>query len=202
MKFSLNSPKHWAVLILLVLILGVSAFLAIVFVQLVIYKIETGNFLVYSYGGEKLDLLNPHLIDFLFSYKRGFFVYTPLAFLALLGSWFWWKSNRFVFFTWAGFLFLVIYVLSSWWMWFYGGSYSSRVMVEYLTFFFIPLALWLSKTKHFKRLRMLIIILILVNMIQIYQYQYGYIHWSEMNKERYWNNFLRIDKVINHQRDW
>ena len=186
----------------MVLILGVSAFLAIVFVQLVIYKIETGNFLVYSYGGEKLDLLNPHLIDFLFSYKKGFFVYTPLAFLALLGSWFWWKSNRFVFFTWAGFLFLVIYVLSSWWMWFYGGSYSSRVMVEYLTFFFIPLALWLSKTKQFKQLRMLIIILILVNMIQIYQYQYGYIHWSEMNKERYWNNFLRIDKVIKHQRDW
>ena len=181
---------------------AILAFLAMVSVQLFIYKVETGSFLVYSYGGEKLDLLKPHLIDFLFSYKKGFFVYTPLAFLALFGSAFWWKKNRFAFFTWAGFLLTVVYVLSSWWMWFYGGSFSSRVMVEYLTFFFIPLALWLSNTKYLKQLKMVIIILILVNMMQTYQYQYGYIHWSDMNKERYWNNFLRIDKVIKHQRDW
>ena len=137
----------------MVLISGILLFLATVFIQLLIYKIQTGNFLVYAYGGEKLNLLKPHLIDFLFSYKKGFFVYSPLAFLALLGSAGLWKINRFAFVAWAGFLFLVIYVLSSWWMWFYGGSFSSRVMVEYLTFFFIPLALWLSQTKYLKLLK-------------------------------------------------
>ncbi len=186
----------------MILTSGILFYLAIVFVQLLVYKIETGNFIVYAYGGEKLNLLKPHLIDFLFSYRKGFFVYTPVAFLALFGSASLWKTDRFTFITWAGFLFLVIYVLSSWWMWFYGGSFSSRVMVEYLTFFFIPLAWWLSQTKYVKQLKILIIVLILVNMIQTYQYQYGYIHWSAMNKERYWNNFLRIDKVIKHQRDW
>ena len=184
------------------LLIGVLIFLIVVFIQLLIYKIETGNFIVYSYGEEGINFLHPHIVDFLVSYKKGFFVYTPIAFFSLFGAGYLWKRSRFEFFSWALFLLLVVYVLSSWWMWFYGGSFSSRVMVEYLTFFFIPLALWLSKTKYLKWLKMFIVVLMIVNLIQIYQYQYGYIHWSDMNKERYWNNFLRIDKVMKHQRDW
>lgn len=185
-----------------VLMVGIFLFFIMVSIQLIIYKIETGNFIVYSYGKEGLNLLKPHFINFLFSYRKGFFVYTPMAFLSLFGAGYLLKVNKYIFFSWAGFLLIVIYVISSWWMWYYGGSFSSRVMVEYLTFFFIPLALWLSNTKYKKLLKLAMVILILVNLIQTYQYQGGYIHWSEMNKERYWNNFLRLDKAINHQRDW
>ncbi len=185
-----------------VLMVGVFLFFIMVSIQLIIYKIETGNFIVYSYGEEGLNLLKPHFIDFLFSYRKGFFVYTPMAFLSLFGAGYLLKVNKYILFSWTAFLLIVVYVISSWWMWYYGGSFSSRVMVEYLSFFFIPLALWLSNTKHKKLLKSAMVMLILVNMIQTYQYQGGYIHWSEMNKERYWNNFLRLDKAINHQRDW
>jgi hypothetical protein len=107
--------------------------------QLTVYKLQTGSFFVYSYGNEGFDFSNPHFSDFLFSYKKGFFLYTPLCMVALAGIIPMFK-RKFEFFGMAFFLALVIYVLSSWWMWYYGGSFSSRVMVEYLPFFFILLA--------------------------------------------------------------
>jgi hypothetical protein len=39
-------------------------------------------------------------------------------------------------------------------------------------------------------------LLMFVCQIQTYQYRYGEIHWSEMTKDRYWNVFLRIDRLL------
>jgi hypothetical protein len=76
-------------------------------------------------------------------------------------------------------------------------------MVEYLTYFMIPLAILLEKTRYPKLIRVLTVLLVLVCLIQTIQYRNGYIHWSDMNKERYWDNFLRIDKVINRaEKEW
>jgi len=43
-----------------------------------------------------------------------------------------------------------------------------------------------------------IILLIAVCQIQTYQYRYYFIHWEKMDKEHYWNVFLRID-LLNKQ---
>ncbi|MCK4637992.1 MAG: hypothetical protein KAT33_01090, partial [Bacteroidales bacterium] len=42
----------------------------------------------------------------------------------------------------------------------------------------------------------LIIILILFCQIQTYQYRYAHIHWSEMDKEKYWKIFPGSKKSI------
>lgn len=186
----------------LILSLGVLITTIIVCIQPIIYMIQTGSFFVYSYGNESLDLLDPNMIKFMFSYKKGFFVYTPILVISIIGSFFLYKRNKFTFYSYSLFLILVIYVLSSWWNWWYGGSFSSRVMIEYYTFFAIPLALVLSKSKLKKTFLTISIILLLITQVQMYQYIYGYIHWSDMNKERYWNNFLRVDKIINKEKDW
>ena len=171
--------------------------------QLIIYKIQTGNFLVYSYGKESLDFSNPQMWKFLFSYRKGFFVYTAVFFLSMLGSWYFLKKNFFQFFWWFAFLTVVVFVLSSWWQWYYGGSFGSRVMIEYYVFFAIPLALLLQKNRYRKAIAVVVVLLIFVCQFQTYQYRYGYLHWSEMNKERYWDNFLRIDKVLNDdEKEW
>ena len=188
---------------LLPLMAAVVIFIAIAGIQFIIYKIQTGSFWVYSYGKEGFDFSNPHIISFLFSYRKGYFVYTPLAFLSLFGFWFLFRENRFRFYSLLIFLLLVVYVLSSWWMWFYGGSFSQRVMIEYWIFPAILLALLLQKSKFRKWLTALVFLLIIVCQIQTWQYRTGYIHWSEMNKERYWDNFLRIDKVIRREeKEW
>jgi hypothetical protein len=138
----------------------------------------------------------------MFSYRKGFFVYTPLLFVAIFGFIYLYK-DKYRFYTLLFFLIIVIYVLSSWWMWYYGGSFSQRVMIEYYIYFFILFALLLQKSKLRKFLFTLTFLLIVVCQIQTYQYAKGYLHWSDMNKEWYWKNFLRIDKVIRgEKKDW
>ena len=181
------------------LLLASLAFLVIVFIQLFIYKISTGKFIVYAYGEEGFDFSSPHFFDILFSYKKGLFLYTPLFLVSLVGTGFLWKTNKFEFSTLMGFLILITYVFSSWWMWYYGGSFSSRVYVEYIPLFMISMAIGLKsiKTKPLKSIYISIILsLIVLCQIQTYQYRYYQIHWSDMTKEKYWDVFLRIDRLM------
>lgn len=185
------------------LLLGIVLFAGIVFFQLIIYKIQTGDFIVYSYAGEGFDFLHPNIGKFILSYRKGLLVYTPLFWLALPGMFFIYKESRFSFFSLLLFLLIVIYVLSSWWMWYYGGSFGSRAFIEYYVFLFIPLGLALQQAKLKRYLVILTFLLIIVCQVQTFQYQYGYIHYYKMNRELYWKNFLRIDKVIKRApKDW
>ena len=178
---------------------GVCLFFAVVSIQLIVYKISTGSFFIYSYGEEGFDLFSTHFVDILFSYKKGLFVYTPLLFLSLFGGYSLWRSSRYKFFSWFGFFFIMTYVLSSWWMWYYGGSFSSRVYVEYIPLFMILLAISVDsiRSKILGRSYVLLIaLLIIICQIQTYQYRYYHIHWSDMTKAKYWSVFLRIDELI------
>ncbi len=173
-------------------------FIALISIQLIIYKLSTGNFIVYSYKQEGFNFLKPEIINFLFSYRKGMFVYTPLLFLSLTGFIFLYRSNRYQAFTLLSFIIILVYVFSSWHMWFYGGSFSQRVMIEFYAFFAILLATAIQQIKNItlkKIFLSLVILLIIVSQIQTYQYRRMQIHWSDMNKEKYWEVFMRIDKL-------
>lgn len=171
-------------------------FLGIVSIQLIIYKIQTGDFFIYSYAEEGFNFSDPHILDILFSYKKGLFLYTPLAFISLFGLYYLFKNNRYQFWSFTIFFFVLTYFLSSWWNWWYGGSFSSRVYVEYFPILFIPLGLFLKKIKQKAVLWSVIIGLMIVCQIQVYQFRYYISHYENMTKEKYWDNFLRIDKLI------
>ncbi len=174
--------------------------LIIPFIQLVFYKFSTGSFFVYSYTGEGFNFLNPHVFDILFSYKKGLFLYTPLLFISLGGGYFLWKKNKFEFYSLFAFLFLITFILSSWSNWWYGGSFSSRAYLEYIPLFAILLGIALQNIKKqiLRRTYIgLVFLLVIVCQIQTYQYRYYQIHWEDMNKETYWEVFLRVDKVLN-----
>ncbi len=159
-----------------------------------IYFLQTGNFWVYSYGDEGFDFLRPVFLAFLFSYKKGMFLYTPVFVLCFFGLVFFWRENRFRFWSWLVFFFSLVWVLSSWWCWWYGGSFSSRVMVEFLPMIILPLALWLqsisSKVKRSGLIALLFVLTVFCQ-FQTYQYRFYLIHWEEMNKEMYWEVFLQ-----------
>jgi hypothetical protein len=180
------------------LLLALAVFLLIVSVQLVIYKISSGSFIVDSYAQWGFNFLDPQISNFLFSYRKGMFLYTPMLFLSLAGLIFLFQTSRFQFYTLLGFLFIVIYVFSSWFMWYYGGSFSQRVMIEFYPFFAIMLATSIHEIKNRTREKIflsLIVILLLFCQIQTYQYRRMQIHWSDMNKEKYWDVFMRIDRL-------
>lgn len=175
--------------------------LAIYSIQLIVYKLQTGSFFVYSYGEEGFNFGAPEIVNFLFSYRKGFFVYTPLCLLALAGFAFM-GGHQYRILSLLSFLILVVYVLSSWWMWYYGGSFSSRVMVDYLPFFAVLLGLLFHgiAQHRFKGVfYACAVALVLLNQVQTLQYRYYIIHWSEMDKELYWSTFLDLKPVLNRR---
>jgi hypothetical protein len=171
-------------------------------IQLVIYKIQTDHFLIYSYNEEGFNFLSPHISDFLFSYRKGLFVYTPVFFISFAGAYFLYKENRVRFLFLTGFLVILVYVFSSWWLWYYGGSFSQRVMIDYFVIPAMLIGYFLFNVKSIRIKRIyigILTILLLVNIIQSEQYRIAHIEWSEMNKEKYWKVFLRVDKLIKRE---
>ena len=165
---------------------------------MIYYKLATGNLFIYSYLGEGFNFLNPHIFEILFSFKKGLFLYTPLYLLAFTGCIYLWKSKRFMFWSWLVFFFLITYVFSSWSNWWYGGSFSSRVYVEFVPMFMMLLAFALQHSKNKVRQKLLlgaVFILIVVCQIQTFQYRYNQIHWSDMDRTKYFEVFMRIDKL-------
>jgi hypothetical protein len=182
-----------------VLFMSSCIFISFISIQFIIYKLSTGSFFVYSYLDEGFDFLNPNIINILFSYKKGLFLYTPILLLSISGIYFIFKNSTFEFISIFSFLFLITYVFSCWWMWYYGGSFSSRVFVEYISLFMIMLAIALERIKaRFIKTGFIIALLglTMVCQVQTYQYRYYQIHWSDMNKEKYWSVFLRLDQIV------
>lgn len=179
------------------LLFGLLLFFSVIFVQFFLWYSQTGDFLVYSYQGEKFDFSNPAFIDILFSYRKGLFVYSPVLFLSLLGIVFFiFDKNYFSFFTWIVFFVLLTYVLSSWWAWYYGCSYGMRAYVDFYSIFCIPMGILIGRFHSYKKVLILLFFssTIFVNVIQTYQYKEFILHWQDMNKEKYWNVFLKTDE--------
>lgn len=181
-----------------ILLSSLIIFCAVIFIQLLYYYLQSGKWFVYPYGGEKMDLTNPHLKYFLFSYKKGLFVWVPLSFIALTGFIFLYRQNRFRFFSLLIFLLFVSYILSSWWNWWYGGSFGSRPMIEFLFVFAFLLCNVLENIRSWRKKIFVTLCLMcfVLCQVQTYQYRYQIIHWSEMDKESYWKVFMRVDQIF------
>jgi hypothetical protein len=177
-------------------------FLSIISFQLIIYKFETGRFLIDTYPNEHFNLLQPHFIRFLFSYKKGLFLYSPILLFTILGLFYLCKKNIYQFYIASFFLFITFYILSSWWNWWYGWSYGCRPFTDFLAIFAILLAIGIESIKKYIikiLLCVVFIVLIFVNQIQTYQYRHLIIHGEKMDREHYWRCFLRIDQLINNK---
>ena len=179
-------------------LLGVVSCISVAFIQPMIWFIQTGQLYVKPYQDETFNFAEPHFIDFLFSFQKGFFIYAPV-FLALvvfgiIGFIFkkdFWKIGTFILF-----FCLLVYVLSSWWMWFYGHTYGSRVMIDYYSVIILfGSSFFILKSNFFKVLfSMILLTFSYISIIQTYQYQNYILHWSLMNYERYWQTFLKTDE--------
>ena len=170
----------------------------IVSIQLYFWFQQTGEFIVFSYQGESFNFLDPAFIDILFSYKKGLFVYTPVFFVAMFALFFYIKRKQiYLFVSWLSFFLLLTYVLSSWWCWYYGCSYGLRAYIDFYAIFCILLATILDSQK--KLLKWFIVIVLLVtipiNMIQTLQYKRNILHWTSMDKKKYWFVFLKTSRA-------
>lgn len=99
--------------------------------QMYYWYIKTGSILYDSYKnpGVGLDLLSPHILDVLFSFRKGWLVYTPVMVLGLAGLILLFRTQKHI--SWSlGIYFLVsFYIICSWSEWWYGAAFSCRPVI-------------------------------------------------------------------------
>ncbi len=197
-KIRLFLKKYY--LVLLITILTLVVWLP----QLLYWKTVSGQYFYYSYGKEDGSFFwnNPHIIDVLFGFRKGWLIYNPIMWLSMIGIVILWKTGKMFLSAIVIFFIINLYIISSWWCWWYGGGYSIRALIDSYPIMTIPLAAfltWMFKQK--KQLKMpLIIILFLLFLKGSFsnvQYYYGSIHWDSMTKEAYFDSFWRLRKSEN-----
>jgi hypothetical protein len=158
--------------------------------QLIYWKITSGSFLYDT--GSKWYFLNPYF-RVLFGFEKGWFVYTPITILFILGMFFMkdfpFRKSVIVF------CILNLWIITAWADWHYGASYSCRALVQSYPVFAMPLAILINKivvTRWKSMFFALCLYLILVNLFQVYQYNAGIIRFDENSFEYYKSIYLNF----------
>jgi hypothetical protein len=202
-EFKQRLVNRWKFIVLA----GLSA-LVILLPQLLYWKMQTGHFLFNSYMDQgRFYFTNPNVLNGLLSFRKGWFIYTPVMLLSVAGL-FVLKQHV------AGFsrvlvvfMVLFVYVVFSWWCWWYGGSFGSRPMIDTYGLMAIPLAAFLAlftKKAIWQQalLGLVLVLMISLNQIQMNQYRTSLLHWDSMTGKAYKGIFLKknwpegYDKMI------
>ncbi|MEO9218588.1 MAG: hypothetical protein ABI315_08425 [Bacteroidia bacterium] len=172
--------------------------LTIIFIQFAYFKYATGYFRVLNLHSESLSLFDPYTLKFLFSYKKGWLLYTPIMLFAIIGFYFLAKKNKAIWVPLFLFFILNLYIISSWECWWYASSYSQRPMVETYVMMLFPMGYfleWLNEnSKAWLKLifSFLITFCVILNLFQTWQYVNYIIDSEHMTKKYYWEVFGKI----------
>ncbi|MFO0359879.1 MAG: hypothetical protein ACK50N_05230 [Flavobacteriales bacterium] len=168
--------------------------------QFIYWKFVTGSYLYYPYGDEGFFWLQPKIYYGLVGFRKGWLIYTPLMITAVVGLFLLKKrvpdfQKAIVFFT-----ILHIYVIFSWWCWWYGGSYGSRPMVDTYGILALPSAITIERITRLKKWTFPIWIasfgfFICLNIFQIFQYVAKTLHYDSMNQQLYFKQFGKLEKI-------
>ena len=179
----LLTPKSLAVALGLAVVVGIP--------QLLYWKASTGHWIVWTYGAERFFWSQPAWIQGLFSWRKGWLLYTPMVAFILLGFWGLARKKP----AWALiaglYLIATAYVTFSWWAWWYGGSFGSRPMIDAYALLALPLAVYVQRMLEeapgwIRRLSLgTVCALVALNLVQTYHYTAGFLHHDSMTRHAY-----------------
>ena len=179
------------------IIIGLIAFTILIFLQFINNKVQYGTWSFNSYNGEHFDyLFNPQITNVLFSYRKGFFIYTPIFILFPISMIWLFRKNGYLFWGIALVFSLFVYIMAAWWCWYYGGSYGMRPLIDIYSILCIPIFIAIQNSNIWIRIFVLALGIFCIKLtgIQSYQMTHGIMHYSEMNKERFWQIFMKKDR--------
>ena len=159
-----------------------------------------GHFLAPNMHTEELIIIDPNLSNFLFSFKKGWLLYSPIFILLPIGFYLLFKTKRTLF--WASFIFLscYIWVMSSWECWWYASSFGSRVMIDVYPLLAIVLGtIFVNAKKTAFKVPIIVfsILCVILSLFQSYQISNAVIDTERMTKAQYWHVFGKTstDKI-------
>jgi hypothetical protein len=179
------------------LLVFILVFTTVLFFQLSYWYYTLGTWIAYGYE-ESFAIWTPFLYECMFSFKKGWFIYTPLMLFCFAGFYFLWKRKREIFWSIALLTFLHTWVIFSWECWWYAASFGQRGAIDMYAALTIPLgflitATW-EKTVWIKATVLSLIGFCLVlSIFQTWQYNHSIIHTDRMSKEYYWRVFGKTE---------
>lgn len=195
----LNKFKRFGHFIIRQMLPGLAVFFAMLMPLFIYWKLATGHWLHYSYEQEGFYFDRPEQIIYgLFGFRKGWFVYTPIALFFVAGI-FTLQTSPFK--HWQvpiGIYALAnIYVVLSWWCWWYGGCFGQRAFIPMLAILSLPFASLVEQVvqykHHLKGLTLAVWALFtFFNIFQSLQYKKQLIHHDGMSWQAYKYTFLKI----------
>lgn len=167
-------------------------FLFLVYYQLRINFIQTGNLFTNTYSAEKFHFERPsQLLNVLFGYQSGWLVYVPVAFVSFLSFLAIFKKPKIIFLF--VLIFLVVFLYSSWWYY----AVITRTIIDFTAVIAI-LLLFTLKIILYKIKRaawFIVIICICFFQLKAYQIRNKILDPMYTYKDYFWKYFFTIRKV-------
>lgn len=160
--------------------------------QFIYWQISGGEPIIFNLHTEDIVLTDPNLWQFLFSYRKGWLLYSPVFILAIIGMYFSFKRKDQFFWPVAVFFLLYVWVLSSWECWWYAWSFGSRAMVDIypmIALFFIAILSAAQKNYQKGLIGIFLLGCTVLNLFQTWQNKFGILDSSRMSKQQYWYIF-------------
>lgn len=170
------------------------------------WKTFSGEWIYNSYQnpGEGLDLLHPHLSAFVFSYRKGWLLYTPLVIVGLVGLFLLIpRSLRRLRLPLWTFLIVFLYVVSTWTIWYYPGGFGQRAAVDVLPVVALGMAFAFHRAAASSwswsvLLAVMVVLLVLFMHFQLWQQRQHFRPADRMTKAYYWATLLQTEPDSSH----
>ncbi|MBP9884392.1 MAG: hypothetical protein KBF32_13370, partial [Chitinophagales bacterium] len=176
------------------LLLAAVAFAITLLPQLIYWKALSGDWVYYSYQEQGFSWASPHFYEGIFTFRNGWLIYTPVMLLALIGFIWLYKHHKEIFAACLLFSVINLYIVYAWDIWWYGGSFGSRAMIQSYAVLIFPMAAFFEYVIMKKMLRPVIAIGVLfccwLNLLQTYQcHAKGIFEAENMTRAYYWRIF-------------
>ncbi|HYG51811.1 MAG TPA: hypothetical protein VD905_12955 [Flavobacteriales bacterium] len=173
---------------------SVVIFFIIVSVQPIIWHLQCGQLLPWTYSNETFHFMQPVLFKTLFGFKKGLFIYVPVLlltgfiFIKLVND-----KKPALLMTLAGALLIVHYTIASWQTWWYGGSFGLRPYIDFYSIFAVMGIVAFDSVRSSLKVMALAFTgcCLFLNVFQSWQYTRGIISEETMTYKGYKTVFLK-----------
>lgn len=160
--------------------------------QSLVWFLQSGTFFQNTYKRDGFYWLQPQVKEFLFGFDGGFFIYTPICLLFIMGLFFVFKTHRFLFVLVTGLFAALVYFFSSYWAYTYFDGFGIRVLVDYYGVMGLLAAhLFSALSSKIYLTASVSLLLLCINLVYTYQVNTGIILRTGMNFSMWKYVFLK-----------